>query len=143
MKPNKDIGAIVMNKKLTLDSKIENISIIEKTIDEISSEYGLSSELYGNVLVSVIEVSTNAILHGNKLDAKKKVTVDIAIENNVLEFTVQDEGPGFDFTNVPDPTLPENIEKPHGRGIFLMNNLADEVSFKNNGSTTTLKFNLK
>jgi len=143
MSNNNEIRAMVMNKKITIDSKIENISIIEKLIDDISADYSLSSEVYGNVLVSVIEVVSNAILHGNKLDAKKKVNIDISIESRVLEFTVQDEGPGFDFTNVPDPTLPENIEKPHGRGIFLMNNLADEVSFKNNGSTTILKFNLK
>ena len=46
-----------------------------------------------------------------------------------LRFTIQDEGTGFDYENVPDPTAPENIEKVGGRGIFLMKELSDEVSF--------------
>ena len=56
--------------------------------------------------------------------------------------TVFDEGNGFDFNDLPDPTSPENIEKPQGRGIFLMNHLADEVNFIENGNVVQLKFTI-
>jgi len=62
--------------------------------------------------------------------------------NGSLSFTVEDQGEGFDFLMVPDPTSPENTEKLSGRGIFLMQNLADKVGFKKNGRLVELNFNL-
>lgn len=59
-----------------------------------------------------------------------------------LLFQITDQGNGFDFDNIPDPTAPENVEKPHGRGIFLMKNLADEVSFYDNGKKVALRFKI-
>ena len=56
--------------------------------------------------------------------------------------SVKDNGPGFDFMSVPDPTLPENIEKTSGRGLFLIKHLSDELSFANNGATIKMVFNL-
>ena len=53
---------------------------------------------------------------------------------------IKDEGIGFDFRNLPDPTSPENLDKPSGRGVFLMNHLSDEVNFANNGSLVELSF---
>jgi serine/threonine-protein kinase RsbW len=58
----------------------------------------------------------------------------------MIKFTVKDEGQGFNYDNLPDPTAPENIEKPGGRGIFLMKHLSDEVSFRNNGTEVELSF---
>ena len=57
-----------------------------------------------------------------------------------MVFIVEDEGVGFDYTNLPDPTAPENLEKPDGRGIFLMKNLSDEVIFDHNGSKVSITF---
>ena len=57
-----------------------------------------------------------------------------------VSFTVKDEGSGFNYDSLPDPTNPENIEKPNGRGVFLMRNLADKVSFEDNGSKVILDF---
>ncbi|MFZ9847489.1 MAG: ATP-binding protein, partial [Flavobacteriales bacterium] len=53
-----------------------------------------------------------------------------------------DEGPGFDYDNLPDPTDPQNIEKPHGRGVFLMKNLSDKIDFIDGGSTVKIEFNV-
>ena len=70
------------------------------------------------------------------------VRLNIGGSSEEVEFVVEDEGEGFDLASVPDPTLPENIEKLSGRGIFLMRNLADEVSFENNGSKIKLTFSI-
>ena len=60
--------------------------------------------------------------------------------NKELTFSVSDEGQGFDYKSLPDPTDPNNIDKPHGRGVFLMKNLADKVVFNQNGKEVLLTF---
>lgn len=132
---------LVVNN-LSFKSDIKNINLVEKLIDEISSVYGLHSDVYGKILLAVVEGVNNAIVHGNKLNKEKMVNVDYSIDNQRIEFIIKDEGLGFNFNDVPDPTKPENIEKSHGRGIFLMNHLADEIEFLNNGSTVKLFFSL-
>ena len=93
-------------------------------------------------MIAVTESVNNAILHGNKSDNKKNVSLHLLLEKSQIRFTVEDQGTGFDFDNLPDPTLPENLSKPGGRGIFLMKNLCDEVAFKNEGRTAELCFYL-
>jgi serine/threonine-protein kinase RsbW len=127
---------------LSFKSDIRNINLVEKLIDDISSTYSISSDIYGKILLAVVEGVNNAIVHGNKLNKEKVVTVDYIIENERLEFIICDQGKGFDYSQVPDPTKPENIEKSHGRGIFLMNHLADEIEFYENGCKVKLVFNL-
>jgi len=125
-----------------IPSKIENLRIVEKAVDEISTEYNLSSELYGNVLIATIEAANNAILHGNKLDEAKNVNIRFKIEEKYLSISVKDQGDGFDYSNIPDPTAPENIEKINGRGVFLMERLSDKMVFSENGSKVEMLFNI-
>ena len=126
--------------ELRFDSKPENIAVVEKLIDKISADHGIVAEHYGNVLIAMTEGVNNAIVHGNKLDETKSVSVSCAIDEKTLVFRITDEGPGFDYDNLPDPTAPENIEKPHGRGVFLMRHLADECSFEDEGRIVELTF---
>ena len=112
-------------------------------IDEICDGYKVNEDSYGNILVALTEALSNAIHHGNKSNPEK--SVDISFEAQAEEkllFTIKDEGDGFDPDSLPDPTDPENLEKPHGRGVFLMRNLADEVSFDDDGRTVELLFNI-
>jgi serine/threonine-protein kinase RsbW len=131
------------HQQLELPSAIEGIHIIEKLIETICSTYKLSEDHYGNILVSVTEAVNNAIYHGNKSDPNKKVHVGFETTPQSISFSVTDEGPGFDFNNLPDPTDPENLEKPSGRGIFLMKHLADTVSFSEDGRSVSLTFIMK
>jgi Anti-sigma regulatory factor (Ser/Thr protein kinase) len=131
-----------MEKMFEIPSKIENLRVVEKAVDEISTEYNLSSELYGNILIATIEAANNAILHGNKLDESKKVSIKFKIDDKFLTVTVKDQGNGFDFKNIPDPTAPENIEKINGRGVFLMERLSDKIEFADNGTQVELVFNI-
>ena len=126
--------------ELRFDSKPENIAVVEKLIDKISADHGIVAEHYGNVLIAMTEGVNNAIIHGNKLDETKSVSVSCAIDEKTLVFRITDEGPGVDYDNLPDPTAPDNIEKPHGRGVFLMRHLADECAFEDEGRIVELTF---
>lgn len=126
--------------ELRFDSKPENIAVVERLIDQISEDHSIIPEHYGNVLIAMTEGVNNAIVHGNKLDHEKSVSVSCAIDEKNLVFRISDEGPGFDYDNLPDPTAPENIEKPHGRGVFLMRHLADECAFEDDGRIVELTF---
>lgn len=134
-----------MQQQITQDLRIsslrENINLIGGLIDEICEKHEISEDHYGNILIAMTEAVTNAIVHGNKEDPAKYVNVSYTTEDDQISFTVVDEGKGFDFSNLPDPTAPENIEKPSGRGIFLMKNLADEVEFLEDGRGVKLIFN--
>ena len=131
-----------MEQSIKLASTIENLSIVENMVEEISSKNIIDEDMLGNVMVCVTEAVTNAIEHGNKNEINKNVYVDYKKIDNKLIFKVKDEGKGFDFENIPDPTLPENIEKEDGRGVFLIRNLADEVEFDKNGTEIIFKFDL-
>jgi serine/threonine-protein kinase RsbW len=127
---------------IDIPSLPENIRIIESFIDNAKERFNLTDDLYGNIMVAVTESVSNAIIHGNGNDKSKNVSLSIHFENNTITFTIKDEGPGFDYSSLPDPTAPENLHKPGGRGIFLMKNLCDEVSFKDNGQSVLLTFYL-
>jgi serine/threonine-protein kinase RsbW len=132
-----------MEKTLKIVSKIENLRKVEKLVDELSSEYNISADIYGNILIAALEAANNAILHGNKLNENKSVFISVKMEEHKLKIVVEDEGNGFDYKNVPDPTSPENIENVNGRGIFLMEKLSDRIEFTRNGATVELEFNIK
>ncbi len=131
-----------MNNELIIKSKIDNVYFVENFIDELAIEQSIATELYGNILISTIEAVTNAIVHGNKSDPAKQVRIKVLRDKHILQITVSDEGPGFDIDNIPDPTKPELIEQPDGRGIFLMRNLTDDLKFDKNGAEVTLIFNI-
>jgi serine/threonine-protein kinase RsbW len=132
-----------MEKLLKISSKIENLRKVEKLVDDLSTEFSISADVYGNILIAALEAANNAILHGNKLDESKIVTILFKKDNSKLIIVIEDEGIGFDYKNVPDPTAPENIENVNGRGIFLMEKLSDNIVFARNGASVTLEFNLK
>jgi serine/threonine-protein kinase RsbW len=113
---------------------------VEKAIDEISAEIGIRQENYGKILVTTMEAVNNAIIHGNKSDESKLVEIEISYKNKILKISVLDEGLGFKPKEVPDPTKPENIENFHGRGVFLMSRLADEIEFNEQGNKVTMSF---
>ena len=127
-------------KRIEIQSSIENLTLIEKLVDELSETINFNSDLYANILVGVSEAVNNAIVHGNKNDKSKFVELEYFFSSNNIQFVIRDQGDGFDHYPVPDPTLPENIEKESGRGIFLMNNLADEVIYNDKGNEVSLKF---
>jgi len=127
-------------ESIKIASKIENLVIVENLVNDLSEVYKFDSDVYANLLVGVTEAVNNSIVHGNKEDESKFVTLNYESTDKFILFTISDEGKGFNYYTIPDPTLPENIEKEEGRGIFLMNNLADEVVYNDLGNEVSLKF---
>ena len=128
--------------QLQIPSLSENIRIIESFIDNAKEKYSLDDDIYGNIMIAVTESVNNAIIHGNGNDSGKNVSIRLKLEDKLLKFTVEDEGPGFNYDDLPDPTAPENLDKIGGRGIFLMKNLCDEVAFQEEGRRVELTFYL-
>ena len=129
-------------QKINFPSNANNVRLVEKLVDDVCAEIGVNEEKYGNILIALTEAVNNAIHHGNLLNPKKLTTVQCKQINEKLTFLIKDEGVGFDYENLPDPTDPKNVEKPDGRGIYLMKHLSDEISFENNGSSIELSFEL-
>jgi len=129
--------------KISIQSLIENIQIIESFIDNAKEDFEINDDLYGNIMISVTECISNAIVHGNQSDSSKLVHLELQLEPGLLRCSIEDEGNGFDFNQLPDPTDPENLEKTGGRGIFLMKHLSDEVKFEDGGRKTVLSFYLE
>jgi serine/threonine-protein kinase RsbW len=129
-----------MSTIMQIQSKPENINVVEKFIDDLKVKHNLHEECYGNMLVAVTEAVNNAINHGNKANPEKMVDIKFEVDDDQFGFIISDEGHGFDYLNLPDPTDPENIEKPSGRGVFLMKHLADQIIFSENGRVVELYF---
>ena len=127
-------------QELSFESKPENIAIVERLVDEMCEQHSVIEEHYGDILIAMTEGVNNAIVHGNKLDINKSVSVEYEKRGKDLFFRISDEGAGFDYENLPDPTAPENLERPNRRGVFLMRNLADECFFEDNGRIIELVF---
>lgn len=126
--------------RIEIPSLSENIRIIESFIDNAKEKFHLDEDIYGNIMIAVTEAVNNAIRHGNQNNSSKNVSLTLSLNEGLIKFEVRDEGNGFDFHKLPDPTSPENISKPGGRGIFLMKHLSDEVTFKENGKVVELSF---
>jgi serine/threonine-protein kinase RsbW len=131
-----------MTGAIKIPSDLSNLFRVENLIEKLSEILSLGDELIGNISVCLIEAVSNAITHGNGSEVTKLVILEYRIKNNSLIFSIIDEGSGFDFDEVPDPTLPENLENIKGRGIFLIKNLSDKVTFENRGSKVNIVFNL-
>ena len=128
---------------LKLSSHPNSVAMLEGFVQRVVSRYQIDAGLHGNILISLTEAVTNAIIHGNNKDASKSVEIQMDKVGNKIAITVSDEGPGFNYNELPDPTTPENICKIGGRGVFLMRQLCDSIAFRNNGSTVEMQFYLK
>ncbi len=125
---------------LKINSNTQSLRLVERLVEDVCQIYSVNEDCYGNMLIAVTEAVNNAILHGNKNDPDKFVKIGFESDDQKLVFSITDEGEGFDHTNLPDPTDPVNIDKISGRGVFLMQSLADSIHFEQNGSKVLLGF---
>lgn len=126
--------------RIEVPALTENIRMVESFIDNAREKFHLDDDIYGNIMIAVTEAVNNAIKHGSKSDPTRNVHMSLMVDGSTLKFRIEDEGKGFDYAHLPDPTSPENLEKPGGRGIFLMKHLADDVLFSEGGRIVELSF---
>ena len=126
---------------LKINSNTQSLRLVERLIEDVCQVYGVNEDCYGNMLIAVTEAVNNAIHHGNQDDPEKMVKIGFESENSKLVFSILDEGSVFDYANLPDPTDPANLDKISGRGVFLMQNLSDSITFEQNGRKVLLGFN--
>lgn len=131
------------HQRLLIPSKTENIVLVEKLVDDVCDLFDIQEDIYGHILVALTEAVNNGLQHGNKANPETNIEVTFKVKSDTLYFSVKDQGQGFDYDNLPDPTDPLNIEKPTGRGVFLMKHLCDNVVFEDKGAKVILEFKLK
>jgi serine/threonine-protein kinase RsbW len=107
--------------------------VIQQQILDAAEQHGFKEQCLFAIKIAVEEALVNAIKHGNKLDPTKRVVIEAAISPGEAEICIEDEGPGFDRTSVPDPLAEENLEKPSGRGILLIESYMNHVSWDHGG----------
>ena len=121
------------NNKLTasliMASRFENIEVAERTLLDLCRRAGCKADEEYWLLTALREALANAVRHGNRQNPDQVVRVFFTIEDSTATIRVEDEGDGFDPADVPDPTTPENLLRPSGRGIFYMRQFMNRVEF--------------
>lgn len=123
-------------------SDIKVLEEVEVLVDTFVCEHGISFSLKNRLLIASIEAISNSIRHGNGIDSGKIVKFHLERKLDIIWIVVEDEGGGFNYRSLPDPTLPENILKLNGRGVFLMQKLSDKMVYNKKGNRVELYFNI-
>lgn len=132
---------LVMSQNvLEIPSHPKAISDLEVFVQKMASKYNICSDKYPDILISLTEAVNNAIIHGNKGNKDKKVAVTLVKNKTGLCFKVSDQGVGFNHNTIPNPTQDDLLECCGGRGVHIIKELCDKVSFLNNGTTIEMFF---
>lgn len=125
---------------LSLASEYENIDLVDAVTEACLRFAGFDETLTEHMTLAIREAAANAIKHGNRQDPDKIAQVTFEIDSETVTIEIRDQGKGFEVEEVPDPLAPENILKGAGRGIFLMRQLMDDVSFSfDEGTHVTMR----
>jgi serine/threonine-protein kinase RsbW len=122
----------------TISSTEEQGRDVQKQVLEAVQRHGFVGQEFFGIKLALEEALVNAIKHGNGRDTKKRVIVNARISDNRFQISIEDQGPGFDRSSVPDPTSEENLEKCSGRGILLMESYMSKVAWDHGGRRVTL-----
>ena len=125
--------------QMVIESDLSNVQKVEKITEKIAKYMKFSEEEQDSLAISVTEIVGNAIVHGNKKDKNKKVTVNFDYKDETITVSIQDEGDGFNEKTIANPLEPENLLKESGRGIFIVRALMDEVDFIRSKKGTTVR----
>jgi serine/threonine-protein kinase RsbW len=126
--------------KITIASDPAAVRVLQDHVLQEMTRSGFDQPGLWAVKLALEESLINAIKHGNKNDPKKKVHVEYKVNPAQVDITVEDEGPGFERQEVPDPTLDENIEKCSGRGILLIEAYMTTVRWTRGGRRVHMTF---
>ncbi|HXB62630.1 MAG TPA: ATP-binding protein [Acidobacteriaceae bacterium] len=122
----------------SLDSTLASINTVEQTVHDYALKAGFPEDELCNISLAAREAAVNAVVHGNRQNAAKKVDLSLEFNDQALTIRIADQGEGFDPDSLPDPLAPENILRGSGRGIFLIRTFMDELKFRRLASGTEL-----
>ena len=132
-----------LHRRLVLNSSLDEMDQIVDETEAFLAPLDLEPTQSYNIVLLATEAVTNAIEHGNRQDASKKVIVEFEATATQVVITVEDEGEGFKVSEVPDPLARENLLAEGGRGLFLMEELADEISYQKDGRQVRMRFDTR
>lgn len=118
-----------LHANLVLASRFENIEVAERALVDLCHRAGCAEDEEYWLVTALREAVANAVRHGNQQDPGRVVKITYEIVNSTVTIRVEDEGEGFDPEDIPDPTDPENLLRPSGRGIFYMRQFMNRVDF--------------
>lgn len=128
---------------LQLASELESLNLLDKFMEDVRKKYMLNDDTFARMLTCTNEACINAIVHGNKSDKTLRVYINVEpSRDGFLVIQIGDEGQGFDYENIADPTTVENREKTSGRGIYIIRKLADRCLFNSIGNQIELHFKI-
>ena len=143
LKSKKKISPAQAAETLVLKSDPEEITKVKLFLEKMNRKIKLDDVQFNKLLVATTEAVNNSIIHGNKHDISKKVTLKCLIKGRQLTVTITDEGKGINLSSLPDPLSQENILRENGRGVFLMRSLMDEVTFKVKARSASVTMKMK
>ncbi len=120
----------------------DSTDAVRPLLDEILNTLmnnGWENKLVFGIHLSMEEALVNAVKHGNKYNPAKKVHVRVGISSNLFRSEITDEGEGFDPAKLPDPTDPDYLDKPNGRGVMLMRNFMTRVVYNDRGNAVFME----
>lgn len=132
------VAGVMPNKKLTIASRTSEAGKVHEAVLPELIAHGFGPDARFAVRLALDEALANAICHGNQQDPQTHVVVEYSIADDRVTISVKDQGAGFSPSQVPDPTLDENLEKLYGRGIMLMRAYMSDVLFNDRGNCVTL-----
>ncbi len=124
--------------RMVIPSELAEVPQVQQTILAAVEQHGYAKDALFAIRLALEEALSNAIRHGNCDDASKTVTVEYSVTDEAVRITVTDEGYGFEPGEVPDPCAEENLERPHGRGVMLIQAYMSEVSYNERGNRVTM-----
>ena len=128
--------------ELEIGSSFEELELVDLLMEVVAEQVGMSSNEASALTLAAREAAANAVQHGNRQQAGKRVRIKVILDLHSVILTVSDEGEGFDPSGLPDPLAPPNLLKPTGRGIFLMRSLMSDVDFEfpaDGGTVVTMR----
>lgn len=130
------------SKELVLKSEFDEVQKLEDYINDLQDWLDFNNDDYSRIMLTLSEAVTNAIVHGNKEDPSKKVYIKASSDSGSLKITVKDEGSGFNPDAIESPLKKENLLNEGGRGVYLIEEYADELTFNKKGNELEMTFKL-
>ena len=140
LQPDAAPREVLVEFEYSLPSEVARVSPFVDDVMRSIDIFRLTTDIQVDIEIALREALLNAIIHGNREDPHKHVYVTILCgTEGEVAITIRDEGAGFDSNSVLDPTAPEQVMSAHGRGIYLMRALMDEVSFEEGGTVVYMR----